>query len=72
MNRPDTKPSRKVSLKLFGLLMGAALLGFLAVTPYLLTLVGSQLESPIPLGLLLLLQAIQHLILVALATGLGL
>lgn len=52
--------------------MVAALIGFAGSSPYLLTLIRSQSELPISLGLILLLQAVQHLILIALATGLGL
>lgn len=52
--------------------MVAALIGFAGSIPYLLTLLGSFPSLPISLEMLLLLQGVQHLILIALATGLGL
>lgn len=57
----------------FGILLGAGLLGVLAIIPYSLTLYGAKLEkAPIPLPLLLSLQFLQNAFFVAIAVGLGL
>lgn len=61
--------------KVFWILLGAGLLGVLAVMPLLLALLGPLLAKaplPLPLPLLLALQLLQSGILLALAVGLGL
>ncbi|MFQ6059014.1 MAG: CPBP family intramembrane glutamic endopeptidase [Anaerolineae bacterium] len=63
---------RRLTWKVFGVLMAGALVGLLAVLPYTLTLAGPLPPLPIPLWLLLILQTVQNLVLFAIAIGLGL
>ena len=63
---------RRLTWKVFGVLMAGALVGLLAYLPYVLTLMGPLPPLPIPLWLLLVVGTIQNLLLFAAATGLGL
>ena len=62
-----------INWKLFGLLLGAGVFGFLAVLPFVLTLQADLLdELPIPLSLALLLSLVQTTILLTVAIFVGL
>ena len=66
---------RRVELltwKMFGVLVGGALIGSLAILPYALTLQGLPPSLPIPLWLLLAIGTVQNLLLFATVTALGL
>ncbi len=63
---------RRLTWKLFGVLMLGAVIGLLGVIPYSLSLSGPLPPLPIPLWLLLILQIGENLLLFAAATGLGL
>lgn len=58
--------------KVFGVLVGGALLGSLAIIPYALSLQELPPSLPIPLWLLLLIGTLQNLLLFAVVTALGL
>lgn len=64
--------NRRLTWKVFGVLMTGAVVGLLAVMPYYFTLVEPPPSLPIPLWLLLILGAVQNLMLFAVAIGLGL
>jgi hypothetical protein len=58
---------------MFAILLGAGLLGVLAIMPYLTALLGDLLaQSPIPLPLLLAAQFLQSTVLLSIAVGVGL
>lgn len=63
---------RRLTWKVFGVLMAGALVGISAVMPYAFTLAGPLPPLPIPLWLLVVLQIVQNLLLCAVAAGLGL
>jgi len=58
--------------KVFGVLVGGALIGSLAIIPYTLTLQELPPSLPIPLWLLLVIGITQNLLLFAAVTALGL
>jgi len=62
-----------INWKLFGILLGSGVFGFLALLPYLLTVQGDALaELPIPLPTILLLSLVQTTVLVGIAIFFGL
>jgi membrane protease YdiL (CAAX protease family) len=64
--------ARRLSWKVFGVLMAGALIGTWAVLPYYLALVEFPSSLPVPLWLLLAAGTAQNLLLFAAVTGLGL
>jgi len=63
---------RRLTRKVFGVLVMGALVGSLAVLPYTITLRGLPPALPIPLWLLLVIGTVQNLLLFAGVTALGL
>lgn len=76
--RPSTtaQTDRSATRRVFGVLMGAALVGVAAIMPYSVTLLetlpGAVRDALPALGVLLPLQAVQAMVLLAAATALGL
>lgn len=69
----ETQPDRRLSWKVFGVLMAGGLVGAITVMPYALASNPKALENlPIPTPLALTISVVQTLILVAIAAGLGL
>jgi hypothetical protein len=64
--------SRTLKRRLFGVLMGGALLGVLAYIPYNISLIGLPPSEPIPPWLGMLIWLFQNLLMFAAAAGLGL
>ncbi|MFQ5593941.1 MAG: CPBP family intramembrane glutamic endopeptidase [Anaerolineae bacterium] len=72
LNVEEQPADRRLTWKLFAVLMLGAVIGLLGVIPYSLSLSGPLPPLPIPLWLLLILQIFQNLVLFAVATALGL
>ena len=70
--RRDMRRIEPLTWKIFGLLVGGALVGSLAIIPYALSLQELPPSLPIPLWLLLLIGTVQNLLLFAGVTALGL
>ncbi|MFQ5342456.1 MAG: CPBP family intramembrane glutamic endopeptidase [Anaerolineae bacterium] len=72
LSAEEQQADRRLTWKLFGLLMLGAVIGLLGIIPYSLSLSGPLPPLPIPLWLLLILQIGENLVLFAVAVGLGL